>query len=244
MSRRRPQRRGLTPAPAFVAPSVTAGLLALAGWGVASQEATLDDRMRSERIAALLSAVPDRLGPWITSEVPVPSEAVEILRPNALFCRQFMRLGGDEELTLIVVHCSDARDMGGHYPPICYRQIGWNLDLERISRPDVRCEFLGDPELTVYRFRRVDRDGEREDMTVLNGFVLPDGRTSPDVFERGLLATPSTRASRGLAQIQVVFRSDVPEEKAVRLAGEVLSEFPTEALRALIGTSQGGRSGG
>ena len=244
MSRRRPQRRGLAPAPAFVAPSLTAGLLALAGWGVASQEATLDDRMRSERIAALLGAVPDRLGPWITTEVPVPSEAVEILRPNALLCRRFMRLGGDDELTLIVVHCSDARDMGGHYPPICYRQIGWNLDLERIARPDVRCEFLDDPELTAYRFRRIDADGEREDMTVLNVFVLPDGRTSPDVFEQALLSSPTTRASRGLAQIQVVFRSDVPEEEAVRLAGEVLSEFPKEALRALIGTSEGAKRDG
>jgi hypothetical protein len=155
-----------------------------------------------------------------------------------------MRLGGDDELTLIVVHCSDARDMGGHYPPICYRQIGWNLDLERIARPDVRCEFLDDPELTAYRFRRIDADGEREDMTVLNVFVLPDGRTSPDVFEQALLSSPTTRASRGLAQIQVVFRSDVPEEEAVRLAGEVLSEFPKEALRALIGTSEGAKRDG
>ena len=240
MSRRRSHRRGLMPAPAFVAPSLTAALLAFAAWSVASQEATLDDRLRSERIAALLGAVPDRLGPWITSEVPVPSEAVEILRPNALLCRRFMRLGGGEDLTMILVHCSDARDMGGHYPPICYRQIGWTLDLDRIGRAEVECGALGDPEFTVYRFRRSDADGEREDMTVLNGFILPDGRTSPDVFDRDPVPGPPTRSTRGLAQIQMVFRSEVPEEEAIRIAGEVLSEFPREVMRALIGNPQGG----
>lgn len=239
MSRRRAHRRGLMPAPAFVPPLLTAGLLGMAAWGVARQEATYEDRVRSERIAALLGAVPDRLGPWITTEVPVPSEAVEILRPNALFCRRFMRLGGEEDVTLIIVHCSDARDMGGHYPPICYRQIGWNLDLERLTRPRLESDFLEDPVFTAYRFRRTDREGKREDMTVLNGFVLPDGRTSPDVFEPGLMARPSTRASRGLAQIQVVFRSDLSDEQAVGVASEMLSEFPREALRALIGLSQG-----
>jgi hypothetical protein len=228
--------------PTFLAPTLTAGLLGFAAWSVASQEATLDDRMRAERISALLGSVPDRLGSWITSEVPVPSEAIEILRPNALFCRRFMRLGGEEDLTLIIVHCADARDMGGHYPPICYRQIGWNLDLERIGRPSVECDFLGDPTMTVYRFRRTDSQGQREDMTVVNGFILPDGRTSADFFDRNPMARSSLRSSRGLAQIQLVFRTDLSEEEAVRITREVLSEFPQEILRVLLGSPQEGHS--
>jgi hypothetical protein len=227
------------PAPAFLAPSLTAGLLALAGWSSASQEATIEDRLRAERIAALLGVIPERLGPWITTEVPIPTEAIEILRPNAIFCRRFMRIGGDEDLTVIVVHCGDARDMSGHYPPICYRQLGWTLDLGRISRPEVENAALSDPELSVYRFRRTGATGEREEMTVLNGFILPDGRTSADVFDRNPLSGPAPRASRGIAQVQFVFRSDIPDAAAVEIARDVLSELPREALRSLIGTPLG-----
>jgi hypothetical protein len=151
-----------------------------------------------------------------------------------------MRLGGEEDLTVILVHCSDARDMGGHYPPICYRQIGWNLDLERIARPSVGCDYLRDPQMTVYRFRRTDSRGQREDMTILNGFILPDGRTSADFLDRNPIATPSLRASRGLAQVQLVFGSDLPEEEAVRTARDVLAEFPREVLRVLLGNPQEG----
>lgn len=240
MSRRGPQRRGLMPSPAFLAPAMTAGLLGVAAWSVANQETAVEDLVRSERIAILLAAVPDRFGSWITEEVPVPSDALEILRPNALFCRRLMDLGGDDEVTLIIVHCSDARDMGGHYPPICYRQIGWMLDLDRIERPVVECGFLRDPTLTVYRFRRTDARGEREEMTVLNGFVYPDGRTSADIFERNPFTGPATRASRGLAQIQFVFPTDVPAAHAARIARKVLSEFPREGLRALIGQAEEG----
>lgn len=239
MSRRRASRKGLMPAPAFVAPTITAGLLAFAAWGAVSHEATIEDRLRTDRIAALLGVVPDRLGPWITTEVPVPSEAVEILRPNAIFCRRFMRIGGDEDVTVILVHCADARDMAGHYPPICYRQIGWTLDLERITRPRVESPSLGDPAMCVYRFRRTTATGEREEITVLNGFLLPDGRTSPDVFDTRPLGEAPTRASRGLAQLQLVFRSDIPDDAAIEIARDVLSEFPREALRALIGTPLG-----
>lgn len=240
MTRRGPNRSRLLPSPAIVAPTFTAGLLAFAGWNTASQEATLEDRLRSERIAVLLGLVPERLGPWITTEVPVPGEAIEILRPNAIFCRRFMRIGGDEDVTVIVIHCSDARDMTGHYPPICYRQLGWSLDTDRITRPEVEAGALDDPELSAYRFRRTTATGEREEMTVLNGFILPDGRTSADVYDRTALAGPPTRASRGIAQVQFVFRSDVPESTAVQVARDVLSELPREALRALIGNPLGG----
>lgn len=240
MIRRGTQRRGLMPSPAFLAPTLTAGLLGVAAWSVASPETSIEDRIRAERIAVLLEAVPDRFGSWITEEVPVPSEAIEILRPNALFCRRLMHLGGDDEVTVIIVHCSDARDMGGHYPPICYRQIGWMLDLDRIGRPVVECGFLRDPTLTVYRFRRTDARGEREEMTVLNVFIYPDGRTSADIFDRNPFTGPATRASRGLAQIQFVFPTDVPEADAVRIARKVLSEFPREGLRALIGQAEEG----
>jgi hypothetical protein len=118
--------------------------------------------------------------------------------------------------------------------------VGWTLDLTRIGRSEVDCDHLGDPELSVYRFRRFDSEGEPENLTVLNAFILPDGRTSADVFDRDPFDAPPTRAARGLAQLQLVFRSDVPETEAIEVAREILSEFPREVMRALIGTPQGG----
>ena len=54
----------------------------------------------------------------------VPPEAQELLRPNAIFSRRFQR-PGEIGVHVLVVHCSDARDMIGHYPPICYPSSGW-----------------------------------------------------------------------------------------------------------------------
>mgnify|MGYP007071125856 CR=1 FL=1 len=40
-----------------------------------------------------------------------------------------------EQVNVAVVQCRDARDMGGHYPPICYPGQGWTPKNPGIAVP-------------------------------------------------------------------------------------------------------------
>ncbi|MDY7108295.1 MAG: exosortase-associated EpsI family protein, partial [Planctomycetota bacterium] len=79
---------------------------------------------RRVEIAAAMEGVPFFVGDWVGEDEAVPREAQKLLRPNAILSRRYRRPGGTW-LHLLVVHCSDARDMLGHYPPICYPSAGW-----------------------------------------------------------------------------------------------------------------------
>jgi len=229
MSRRRVIRRGLMPAPAFVAPTVTAGLLAFGGWNVASQEATIEDRLRAERVAALLGVVPDRLGPWITTEVPVPSEAVEILRPNAIFCRRFMRIGGDDDVTVILVHCADARDMAGHYPPICYPGMGW---AEKAPAREVPIDVDGTRLIAMrYHFTRQFFDQERT-LVVYNFFAMPGEGFPAEMGAIRRAASDYTSRPYGAAQVQVALNQAREPSEEKQLVQAVLMPC-APALRLL-----------
>ena len=96
MSRRRAIRKGLMPAPAFVAPTFTAGLLAFAGWNSASLKATIEDRLRAERRrAALVLQIHDEL----LLEAP-PEEVPDVERLVAAEMRGAMTLSVPIEVSV------------------------------------------------------------------------------------------------------------------------------------------------
>ena len=82
---------------------------------------------------------------------------------------------------LLVVHCSDARDMHGHYPPICYPAHGWSsADRGEPSECTVRVGHR-DLRMRIYNFRRSSEVGSTQRLRILNVFQLPDGTTSADL---------------------------------------------------------------
>ncbi|MFW6061969.1 MAG: exosortase-associated EpsI family protein, partial [Planctomycetota bacterium] len=77
------------------------------------------------RVAERIANIPYTIGDWKGEDVSVPRSAVELLQPNALCSRQYRNQKTGQVLSLLVVHCRDARDMTGHYPPVCYPAHGW-----------------------------------------------------------------------------------------------------------------------
>ena len=187
------------------------------------------------QIAAAMQAVPFFVADWIGEDEAVPREAQKLLRPNATLSRRYQRPGG-MKLHLLVVHCSDARDMIGHYPPICYPSSGW----VRVEVPDADIQLaIGEQRLPIrtYVFRRVREHGVEEAIRVFNAFVLPDGTVTRDIDDINRQSERLAVSAQGVAQVQIISAAGVSREEASAAASELLAGMP--ALLETLGIGQG-----
>ena len=181
---------------------------------------------RHGMIKTVFERVPLRLDDWVGEEAPLTPSAVELLRPNAAISRTYRRLGTPGNYNFSLIHCSDFRDMGGHYPPVCYPAHGWSLEAEgevatdrwgfrergavdegvarEVPRLHLADALEGGPaELAVYRFSRTGSDLQEVRMTVVSAFILPDGRWTRSLREIRDAAGRRRVTAEGVAQVQV-----------------------------------------
>ncbi len=193
-------------------------------------------RMRNAMVQQAVDAVPYRVGSWVGEDVEVPPSAIEILRPNAILSRRYDRLGGGGSMQLLIVHCSDARDMQGHHPPVCYPAHGWMRSRERSDNGTCSIQVGGEElRLRIYNFRMLDSLGGEKHLRVFNYFLLPDGETTIDLDIVNRVVERSTFSVEGVAQVQLVMDGNGDLEEARRAAEDLLNE----TLPHLAALSQG-----
>lgn len=185
------------------------------------------------RIAEELSVFPFQLAQWVGQDVPVPTTAVKILRPNSLVSRRYSRLGTSESIVFALIHCNDLRDMVGHYPPVCYPATGWTL--KRDSVEDITVSLAdSDVLMRIYRFHRFDQIGLRREQVVLSMFLLPEGILLTDMEDlKGRSTRGRSMSATGVAQLQLVFAEDPATSKIVAQASEMLEAVPPTLVSAL-----------
>jgi hypothetical protein len=162
-----------------------------------------------ERVRATAERLPRRIGEWVGTEVQPPESAVSLLKPNLLQGIRFENAATRERASLMVVQCGDARDMGGHWPPVCYPAHGWTL---RASEKRVIPLERGDVPVTVYRFTKEALD-RYEEIVVYNFFVRPDGALEDGGGGVRKAAEDPRMKVFGATQFQVVFESSMPEAR-------------------------------
>jgi hypothetical protein len=172
-----------------------------------------------ERARAAIDQIPFVLaqGRWTGRDMPLPTAAQKLLRPNAFISRTYEdnqkgdlgtigSAGRERAATLLIVQCRDSRDMLGHYPPRCYRSHGME---QKSAEP--RDWKVGD--LTIpgveYGFEQ-KLVGQTYRTTVYNFFVVPGGRTN-EPLRRDMDAVRDAaedyqQRHYGAAQFQVVFQ--------------------------------------
>ena len=126
---------------------------------------------------------------------------------------------------MLIVHCSDARDMQGHYPPICYPANGW-VRVEDGLEGATTSARIGEESLSlqIYNFRRLDEWGGERALRVFNYFLLPSGDTTIDLQVVNRLVERSAFSVQGVAQVQLVMTGEMDFEDAREAAEDLLNQ--------------------
>lgn len=213
---------------------------------------------RHARIERTLSGVPLRIGEWIGEERPLTPAAVELLRPNAALSRSYRRIGDPATVAMSLIHCSDFRDMAGHYPPVCYPAHGWTLAdpttasgfvgasgeaMATVEEMSLAVEGFGEFPVRCYRFSRIGDGLVQIKMTVLNAFILPDGSWVSDLGTIREGASRRRLTGEGLAQLQLVVAGWASLESIRDQCESLLSSLPSE-LFEILGADRLERSAG
>ncbi|MFW6031886.1 MAG: exosortase-associated EpsI family protein [Phycisphaeraceae bacterium] len=155
-----------------------------------------------------VEAIPMRIGPWQGREIEIPPAAVKLLRPNALLSRRYRHEEDGRQFSFLIVHCRDARDMLGHYPPVCYPAHGWTL-AETESK--VWSAADGPAGGVEYEFEQT-LPGTITRQRVDNVMVLPNGEFGRTMDQVNSVAADRAFRVYGAAQVQFVFSSSFSAE--------------------------------
>jgi exosortase len=239
--RKRPSRQGepqLAPSLGWAAPAAAIGVLAIVVvFGGFDARRVPGVESYHARIRAAVDAVPYRIGTAIGTDAVVSPGTIRILRPNAILERRYeiQGLPTRDGFGLIVVHCSDVRDLDGHYPPKCYPAHGWIPSAEPLGRELI----AGSTRARLYEYKRSTDLGEAK-VRVVSCFVLPGPNGGvADTMEALLPATRSTRAAGlGAAHFIISFAGSVDDQTLTRTLESVF-----EQLQPIIRTVEAGVSG-
>jgi Protein of unknown function (DUF3485) len=170
----------------------------------------LDAAGYHEGVRRAVDQVPYLVGDWIGQDVPVPTRSEELLKPNAILSRRYTHALTGQEVGVLFVHCFDARDLQGHYPPVCYPSQGWEMtDYQTLTLDADDAAIAGEigvaeTQLAWMRFRR-RRGAEVQEFEVLNLMILPVGGTSSDMAGVDRMAGSHRVRHLGAAEIQLIW---------------------------------------
>jgi hypothetical protein len=159
-----------------------------------------------------IERIPYRIGPWIGRDGTPSESAQRLLKPNKIMQRDYTDPATGAQVSLLIVHCGDTRDMEGHWPPNCYPRAGWDLTtrptdasfaLEGVSYPAKR-----------YAFEKGTSVAARTRLEILNFFVLPgeDSAIVADMSDVNRASQRRTTAGLGAAQVQILLPSGLSDE--------------------------------
>lgn len=148
-------------------------------------------------------------GQWVGKDVPLPPSAIQLLKPNVTISRSFTNTRTHENVSFLVVQCKDARDLQGHYPPICYPASGWSFAAQReYVWPVEDLEF----HVAVYDYEFQSPTGMQK-ITVVNYLLLPEGSIVSDMDHVFELASDYVHRFYGAAQVQLVTNTRMSPER-------------------------------
>jgi hypothetical protein len=170
-----------------------------------------------QRVRAAAATIPLRTGEWIAVDVPVPTEAVDELRPNVMISRRLRNVNTGTVTTLLFEQCRDVRDLAPHYPPMCYPGQGLTLTAQKA----VLLQF-DNLKLTATRYTFESTSFQKGGvLNVDNLMILPDGHFQPDMqgMERRIGAD---QRYFGAAEIQILHQDNSSDTEQTAASEAIL----------------------
>ena len=183
-----------------------------------------------ERVLAAAVALPTHVGDWVSQDVPVLAGAVSLLRPNVVMQRSYRNLLTGQQASFLLVQCRDARDLIGHYPPVCYKAHGYQM----LNYEPASCDIQNVPlNGTMYEFSSA-KLAMKGSMKVFDLMILPNGQTAPDMNGVYTIARDRRQRYFGAAQIQILTDASMSDEDRTKVIETLLgcAQPVIEAIRA------------
>lgn len=200
----------------LASPLAALGLLLGLGAFTWSRETASDAEPYHARVRQAAEQLPRQIGNWIyKGELPLDSGSRALLRPNVVKTLIYQNMVTGREVQYLLVHCREASDMLGHYPPNCYPGQGFTKAGERV------CDLqVGDLAVPGKEYDFVRSSGrETQEQFVYNFMILPDGKLVRDMDGIYQTAKSYRKKFYGAGQIQLVFpigMSSTEREEAAR----------------------------
>ena len=175
------------------------------------------------RVAEEIDQIPASFGAFVGRDSEVAPGAIQLLKPNRLVQRRYTDVvsGQGEQFSLLLVHSKVAKDMNGHFPPVCYPNSGWKM----VAEPEDLVIDVGELKIPAKRYRFGKPDQLlAEPMDILSFFILPTGQ-----IRFGGDMSLVDRSSRlpwtdklGAAQIQILTPASMTEHGRREIWDQVL----------------------
>jgi hypothetical protein len=188
------------------------------------------------RIRELAAEFPMHVGHWTGTDQKTPPEAQKLLKPNAQFARRFRSTKFNTWATVVMVQCKDARDMAGHYPPVCYPAHGWEKLFGKqgtLLNKTIRGRTVP---VMMYDFRQ-GGFGQERTIRIYNFFVVPGKGTAGTIEEVRAAGEDYRIRPFGAAQVQLMVDPEASAESTDAAFEELIG--PMMPLIEALGAAQG-----
>lgn len=141
--------------------------------------------------------MPMRIGQWEGTDEKVPEAAVALLKPNIILSRSYVNRSTNRTVGFLLVQCKDARDINGHYPPVCYPAHGQPMNRKLTAPRDWQ---VGGK--TIRGMRYVFNTDDYPDGYVVDNFlILPPAMRVDDKGAEHLMPGEIVRDMSGIEQM-------------------------------------------
>ena len=204
-----------------------AALLLVGVWGEqkAFHPPPADPSAYHARVRAAGALAPLQFGNWVGQDGEVAAGAITLLKPNIILQRLYRNKVTGQTARVLVVHCSDAGDMLGHYPPVCYPSSGFR----EVQRTSKHWE-IGGEKFNGYEYDFTSNvPGQLQPVVVDDFMLLPTGQSVGDMDTVRHWAKNRRVRQYGAGQMQVL--TDPTVSPTVR--AEIFKEMVTAYLPLL-----------
>ncbi|HZZ43836.1 MAG TPA: exosortase-associated EpsI family protein [Tepidisphaeraceae bacterium] len=208
--------------------SLTALLIAGAGIeGFALQVPPAGGEEYHQRIKQAYQQMPTRIEDWVGTEHALSQGAITLLHPNVAASWEYANFVTQQRAQVLLVQCTDAREMFGHYPPACYPGQGWTM-----NRSEPREWKVGGIDIKgmEYEFSRSETDRQSSSIVVDDFMMLPDGSFIRDMANLRPLAFEWRFFGSG--QMQMITDTSIPDEERKKIFSTLIGGY-VPVIRAI-----------
>jgi hypothetical protein len=206
-------------------------LCAMGAYRIHSMHAPADVTAYHAAIRESVKDVPHRIDAWVGRDVEPSVQATMLLHPNLMISRQYLDLESGRSVGFLLVHCTDAHDMAGHFPLRCYPAQDWKV--VSATPKDWNTASLAITGMEYEFSKSAEIGGHGDSHLIVANFLLRPGHILRDMDAMVALIRGAGGQAQGAAQVQVCFDASVPPDARDKIVKTFITAYEP-VIRAIL----------